>query len=56
MLSLLISRPRQPGNDIDVYLDPLVDDLKRLWFEGVDAYRENSFTLQAMLSISSSER
>ncbi|CAM8877535.1 unnamed protein product [Rhodiola kirilowii] len=28
MLSLLISGPRQPGNDIDVYLAPLIDDLK----------------------------
>ena len=30
MLSLLISGPRQPGNDIDVYLAPLLDDLKML--------------------------
>ena len=30
MLSLLISGPRQPGSDIDVYLAPLVDDLKTL--------------------------
>ncbi|CAM8940643.1 unnamed protein product [Rhodiola kirilowii] len=30
MLSLLISGPRQPGNDIDVYLAPLIDDLKIL--------------------------
>ncbi|KAL9674265.1 hypothetical protein QQ045_030535 [Rhodiola kirilowii] len=34
MLSLLISGPRQPGNDIDVYLAPLIDDLKLLWDEG----------------------
>ncbi|XP_028091354.1 uncharacterized protein LOC114291688 [Camellia sinensis] len=31
MLSLLISGPQQPGNDIDVYLAPLIDDLKMLW-------------------------
>ena len=30
VLSLLISGPRQPGNDIDIYLAPLVDDLKTL--------------------------
>ena len=30
MLSLLISEPRQPGSDIDVYLAPLVNDLKTL--------------------------
>ncbi|XP_024172090.1 uncharacterized protein LOC112178122 [Rosa chinensis] len=34
MLTLLISGPKQPGNDIDVYLEPLIDDLKVLW-EGV---------------------
>ncbi|CAM8987380.1 unnamed protein product [Rhodiola kirilowii] len=33
MLSLLISGPRQPGNDIDVYLAPLIEDLKLLWNE-----------------------
>ncbi|CAL2255592.1 unnamed protein product [Prunus armeniaca] len=31
MLTLLISGPKQPGNDIDVYLEPLIDDLKSLW-------------------------
>ncbi|CAM9000936.1 unnamed protein product [Rhodiola kirilowii] len=35
MLSLLISGPRQPGNDIDVYLAPLIEDLKLLWNEGL---------------------
>ena len=30
ILSLLILGPRQPGSDIDVYLAPLVDDLKTL--------------------------
>ncbi|CAM8999795.1 unnamed protein product [Rhodiola kirilowii] len=38
LLSLLISGPRQPGNDIDVYLAPLIDDLKLLWDEGVHIY------------------
>ncbi|XP_019178917.1 PREDICTED: uncharacterized protein LOC109174085 [Ipomoea nil] len=27
------SRPKQPGNDIDVFLAPLIDDLKKLWDE-----------------------
>ena len=30
MLSLMILGPRQPGNDIDIYLTPLVEDLKML--------------------------
>ncbi|XP_074291284.1 uncharacterized protein LOC141618061 [Silene latifolia] len=52
MLSLLISGPKQPGNDIDVYLAPLIDDLKKLWDEGVtafDAHAYENFTLRAML-------
>ncbi|XP_073139031.1 uncharacterized protein [Henckelia pumila] len=52
MLTLLISGPRQPGNDIDVYLAPLVDGLKCLWDKGVeayDAYRQESFSLRAVL-------
>ncbi|CAM8914329.1 unnamed protein product [Rhodiola kirilowii] len=52
MLSLLISGPRQPGNDIDVYLAPLIDDLKLLWDEGVrtyDASRQEYYNMRAML-------
>ncbi|XP_019173902.1 PREDICTED: uncharacterized protein LOC109169475 [Ipomoea nil] len=52
MLSLLISGPKQPGNDIDVYLAPLIEDLKILWNDGVpvyDAYSQSSFTLRAMI-------
>ncbi|XP_065856508.1 uncharacterized protein [Euphorbia lathyris] len=52
MLSVLISGPKQPGNDIDVYLAPLIDDLKLLWDEGVsvfDAYSRTNFTLHAMI-------
>ncbi|CAL8163316.1 unnamed protein product [Prunus armeniaca] len=52
MLTLLISSPKQPGNDIDIYLEPLVDDLALLWdgVEGVyDAFWQESFTLRAIL-------
>ena len=38
MLSLLISGPKQPGNDIDVYLAPLVEDLRKMWDEGVSVF------------------
>ncbi|XP_042446436.1 uncharacterized protein LOC122031385 [Zingiber officinale] len=52
MLTMLISGLKQPGNDIDVYLEVLVDDLQLLW-EGVDgvydAYRREVFTLKAVL-------
>ena len=52
MLTLLISGPRNRGNDIEVYLAHLVNDLKKFWSEGVeayDAYKEESFILQAIL-------
>ena len=34
MLSLLISGPHQLGNKIDIYLKPMVDELKELWEYG----------------------
>ncbi|CAL8136483.1 unnamed protein product [Prunus armeniaca] len=52
MLTLLISGPKQPGNDINVYLEPLIDDLKSLWdgIRGVyDAHNGEYFTLRAAL-------
>ena len=51
MLALLISGPRQPGNDIDVYLQPLIEDLQHLW-KGVQAYdivSKTYFNLRAIL-------
>ena len=38
MISLLISGPRQPGNDIDVYLAPIIEDLKIMWKEWVEVF------------------
>ncbi|XP_048596428.1 uncharacterized protein LOC106359135 [Brassica napus] len=52
MLSLLIPGPHQPGNSIDVYLEPLIDDLNSLWNIGeltYDALTRSTFTLKAML-------
>jgi len=52
MLSMLIFGPYQPGNDIDVYLTPLIDDLKHLWkteVEVYDGYMKENFNLRAML-------
>jgi len=48
MLSMMISRPRQPGNVINVYLSPLIEDLRLLWDEGIevfDAYVKVNFNL-----------
>jgi len=52
MMPLLISGPHQPGNDIDVYLRLVVDELKRLWSDGVkvyDGFKRESFKLRAMV-------
>ena len=52
MLTLLIPGPKQPGNDIDVYLEPLVEDLNELQNNGVnvyDAFSKSMFNLKAML-------
>ncbi|KAL0337734.1 UNVERIFIED_CONTAM: hypothetical protein Scaly_2048500 [Sesamum calycinum] len=38
LLSMLIPGPKGPGNDIDVYLQPLIDELKELWEVGIEAY------------------
>ena len=52
MLSLLIPGPYRPRNKIDIYLKPLVDELKELWEEGVetyDAYSKEHFHMHAIL-------
>ncbi|XP_074377904.1 uncharacterized protein LOC141719426 [Apium graveolens] len=53
MLTILVSGPQEPGNNIDVFLQPLIDDLKKLWKEGEpdvhDAHTKSSFTLRAIL-------
>lgn len=50
ILSSLISGPKSPGNDIDVYLEPLVDDLEFLWRKGLwtyDASKREFFLMRA---------
>jgi hypothetical protein len=52
MLSLLIPGPLSPGNNIDVYLQPLIEELNVLWSSGVETYdasRNQTFQMQAAL-------
>ena len=52
LMPLLISGPKQPGNDIDVYLAPLIEELQDLWRNGAkvwDAYKQEYFTLFVMI-------
>jgi hypothetical protein len=55
MMPVLIQGPRQPGNDIYVYLRPLVGELSQLWTNpGVrvwDEHKQEEFDLQALLFI-----
>ena len=37
-LTLIIPGPRNPKGKIDVYLQPLIDELKLLWNEGMVTY------------------
>lgn len=50
-MSLLISGPKALGNDIDVYLQPLIDEVMELW-NGVETYgalTNDTFKLHAAL-------
>jgi hypothetical protein len=38
MLSLIIPSPSAPGHNIDVYLAPLISELKELWEVGVQTF------------------
>ena len=52
MLTLLIPGPKSPGKDMDVFLRPLVDELKELWINGVetrDGRNNNMFKMHAAL-------
>ncbi|XP_060959174.1 uncharacterized protein LOC133030448 [Cannabis sativa] len=52
LLTLLIPGPKSPGKEFDVFLEPLVDELKMLWNNGVEAfdeYSKSNFTLRAMV-------
>jgi len=51
-LTLLIPGPTHPGKHIDVYLRPLIDELKMLWETGVqtyDAHLRETFTMRVAL-------
>jgi hypothetical protein len=55
MMPVLIQGPKQPGNDIHVYLRPLLGELLLLWAKpGVrvwDEHKQEPFDLGALLFI-----
>jgi hypothetical protein len=40
MLTILIQGPKSAGVDIDVFLEPLMEDMTKLWNEGVRIWDE----------------
>jgi len=55
MMPVLIQGPKQPRNNIDVYLRPLIEELLLLWSRiGIcvwDEYKQEDFDLRALLFI-----
>nr|XP_029144822.1 uncharacterized protein LOC112708962 [Arachis hypogaea] len=52
ILSMIIPGEKMPGNNINVYLQPLIKELKELWHDGVqtlDRFKNEMFTLRAAL-------
>jgi hypothetical protein len=51
----LILGPQQPGNDINTYFQPLVEDLNELWYnDGVqvwDEHKREYFDLKVILFV-----
>jgi len=50
--TIMIPGSKNPGKKLDVFLRPLIDELKNLWFVGVetyDVYRKEIFQLRAAL-------
>jgi len=51
-LSLIVPGPKSPKRNLDVYLQPLVEELKQLWEVGVETYdvsKKQNFQLKASL-------
>jgi len=38
MLSLVIPNPSSPKSSIEIYLEPLIDELKEFWEKGFETY------------------
>jgi hypothetical protein len=52
MMSILIPGLKSPRQNIDVYLQPLIDELYDLWVNGIetwDAKKKKNFKLHAIL-------
>ena len=53
-VTILISGQVQPRVDMDVFFEPLMEEMKMLWIQGVQMmaeYRKDSFTLRAIIFV-----
>lgn len=51
-MPFLVPSPQQSENNIDVYLQPLVDELKDFWVDNLETYytlRDQTFLMHAAL-------
>lgn len=48
IMPLLIPRPMSPGNGIEVYLHPLIEELNKLWSNDVNMYDSHNGTSSYM--------
>jgi hypothetical protein len=54
LLTILIQGTKKPGIDIDVFLEPLMEEMEKFWKHGVkmwDEYRRETFTLKAIIFV-----
>jgi hypothetical protein len=52
LLTTLVSGPKQVCVDIDIFLEPMMEDVQKLWEHGVnvcDEYKKEHFNLKALI-------
>ena len=58
LLTILIFSPKQLSIDIDVFLEPLMQEMERLWTHGepmYDAFRKEDFICRAMIFVTTND-
>ena len=51
---MLIQGPKHPGIDIDVFLEPLMQEMETLWKQGIDifdGFARQPFSLRAIIFV-----
>jgi hypothetical protein len=52
LLTTLVSGPKQDGNDIDVFLELLIEDMQKVWKYGItiwDEYNKQHFNIKVII-------